>query len=125
MRVVAPAGLHDLKQSRDALRGAGASHEPDRGLALAGAGCQPAAAAGAAGRHAGWQRVEYAVGGGVPGGGTCATHQDHRIAMAFICLGMASKKPVSIDDGRPIVTSFPSFETLMADLGAQIVRANR
>ncbi len=63
--------------------------------------------------------------GGVPGGGTCATHLDHRIAMAFMCLGMASKKPVSIDDGGPIVTSFPSFETLMADLGAQIVRANR
>ncbi len=63
--------------------------------------------------------------GGVPGGGTCATYLDHRIAMAFMCLGMASKKPVSIDDGGPIVTSFPSFETLMADLGAQIVRANR
>ncbi|MGR3343588.1 MAG: 3-phosphoshikimate 1-carboxyvinyltransferase [Paracoccaceae bacterium] len=63
--------------------------------------------------------------GGVPGGGTCATFLDHRIAMAFMCLGMASKKPVSIDDGGPIVTSFPLFETMMADLGAQIVRANR
>ncbi len=63
--------------------------------------------------------------GGVPGGGTCATHLDHRIAMAFMCLGMAAKKPVNIDDGGPIVTSFPIFEDLMGGLGAQLVRANR
>ena len=61
---------------------------------------------------------------GVPGGGTCATHLDHRIAMSFMCLGMATQKPVSIDDGGPIATSFPIFERLMADLGAQIVRTN-
>ncbi len=63
--------------------------------------------------------------GGVPGGGTCATHLDHRIAMAFMCLGMAAIKPVNIDDGGPIVTSFPIFEGLMGGLGAQLVRANR
>ena len=63
--------------------------------------------------------------GGVPGGGTCATHLDHRIAMAFICLGMAAIKPVNIDDGGPIVTSFPIFEGLMGGMGAQIVRVNR
>lgn len=61
---------------------------------------------------------------GVPGGGTCATHLDHRIAMSFMCLGMATQKPVSIDDGGPIATSFPIFERLMADLGAQIIRTN-
>ncbi|MFZ1725643.1 MAG: 3-phosphoshikimate 1-carboxyvinyltransferase [Albidovulum sp.] len=63
--------------------------------------------------------------GGVPGGGTCATHIDHRIAMSFLVLGMAAQKPVSIDDGSPIATSFPVFEPLMAGLGAQIVRVNR
>ena len=61
---------------------------------------------------------------GVPGGGTCATHLDHRIAMSFLCLGMASGKPVRIDDGGPIDTSFPTFGVLMADLGAQLVRSN-
>ncbi len=61
---------------------------------------------------------------GVPGGGTCATHLDHRIAMSFMCLGMATQKPVSIDDGGPIATSFPIFERLMSELGAQIVRTN-
>lgn len=62
--------------------------------------------------------------GGVPGGGTCATHLDHRIAMSFLVLGMATKKPVSIDDAGPVSTSFPAFEPLMAKLGAQLTRQN-
>jgi 3-phosphoshikimate 1-carboxyvinyltransferase len=57
-------------------------------------------------------------GGPIAGGGLVATHHDHRIAMAFLCLGLAAEKPVSIDDGRMIATSFPSFFTLMNDLGA-------
>ncbi len=60
--------------------------------------------------------------GGVPGGATCATHIDHRIAMSFLILGLAAKKPVSVDDGSPIATSFPPFEGLMAGLGADIAR---
>ena len=60
--------------------------------------------------------------GGVPGGATCKTHIDHRIAMSFLVLGLAAQKPVSVDDGSPIATSFPLFEGLMAGLGAQIVR---
>jgi 3-phosphoshikimate 1-carboxyvinyltransferase len=60
--------------------------------------------------------------GNVPGGATCATHIDHRIAMSFMVLGLAATKPVSIDDGAPIATSFPVFEPLMAGLGAQISR---
>ncbi|MGH1331320.1 MAG: 3-phosphoshikimate 1-carboxyvinyltransferase [Paracoccaceae bacterium] len=60
--------------------------------------------------------------GNVPGGATCASHLDHRIAMSFLVLGLAAKKPVSIDDGTPIATSFPIFEALMGDLGAIIER---
>ena len=62
--------------------------------------------------------------GGVPGGATCQTHLDHRIAMSFLCLGMATKKPVSIEDGAPVATSFPIFEALMTRLGATITRNN-
>ncbi|WP_417806796.1 3-phosphoshikimate 1-carboxyvinyltransferase [Thioclava sp.] len=62
--------------------------------------------------------------GGVPGGATCASHLDHRIAMSFLVLGMAAQKPVSVDDGTPIATSFPIFEELMARLGASITRDN-
>ena len=60
--------------------------------------------------------------GGVPGGATCATQIDHRIAMSFLVLGLASKADVAIDDGSPIQTSFPVFEGLMQGLGARIER---
>ncbi|HMS94186.1 MAG TPA: 3-phosphoshikimate 1-carboxyvinyltransferase [Tabrizicola sp.] len=60
--------------------------------------------------------------GGVPGGATCATHIDHRIAMSFLVCGLAAKAPVGVDDGSPIQTSFPIFEGLMRGLGAEIER---
>ncbi|HSF91965.1 MAG TPA: 3-phosphoshikimate 1-carboxyvinyltransferase, partial [Paracoccaceae bacterium] len=60
--------------------------------------------------------------GNVPGGGTCETHLDHRIAMSFMCLGMATQKPVTIDDAGAIETSFPSFVPLMTELGANLTR---
>jgi 3-phosphoshikimate 1-carboxyvinyltransferase len=63
--------------------------------------------------------------GGVPGGGTAKTHLDHRIAMSFLVLGMATQKPVSVDDASPIATSFPVFEGLMRSLGAAITHDNR
>lgn len=71
-----------------------------------------------------WWIVTGLGAGNVPGGGTAASHLDHRIAMSFMCLGMAAQKPVSVDDGGPIATSFPIFEPLMAGLGAQLVRSN-
>ncbi|ATG49089.1 3-phosphoshikimate 1-carboxyvinyltransferase [Celeribacter ethanolicus] len=61
---------------------------------------------------------------GVKGGAICATHLDHRIAMSFLILGMASQEAVSVDDGGPIATSFPVFEKLMTGLGAHVVRGN-
>ena len=60
--------------------------------------------------------------GGMPGGATCATHLDHRIAMSFLVAGMAAQKPVSVDDASPILTSFPIFEGLMQTLGATLER---
>lgn len=58
----------------------------------------------------------------VPGGVTVASVLDHRIAMAFMVMGMATQKPMTVDDGSPIATSFPIFEKLMGDLGADLVR---
>lgn len=57
--------------------------------------------------------------GAVPGGGTVATHLDHRIAMAFLVMGLASEQPVKVDDTAMIATSFPEFSTLMERLGAR------
>jgi 3-phosphoshikimate 1-carboxyvinyltransferase len=54
------------------------------------------------------------------GAGRIAANLDHRIAMAFLVLGMAAERPVEIDDGSPIDTSFPGFVTLMNRLGAEI-----
>ncbi len=62
--------------------------------------------------------------GNVPGGGLAETFLDHRIAMSFLILGMGSEKPVRIDDGGPIVTSFPNFEPLMTKFGAKLTRDN-
>ena len=54
------------------------------------------------------------------GGGAIATHFDHRIAMSFLVMGMASARPVTVDDAEAIDTSFPGFEALMNGLGGRI-----
>ncbi|MHB2267251.1 3-phosphoshikimate 1-carboxyvinyltransferase [Aliihoeflea sp. PC F10.4] len=65
-------------------------------------------------------RVTGTPGGKGIGGGTVATHLDHRIAMAFLVMGFAAQKPVTVDDRAMIATSFPEFMNLMASLGAEI-----
>lgn len=69
-----------------------------------------------------WWIVTGTGAGSVPGGGLTYSHLDHRIAMSFLCLGMAAQQPVRVDDAGPIVTSFPIFEPLMASLGAELER---
>jgi 3-phosphoshikimate 1-carboxyvinyltransferase len=54
------------------------------------------------------------------GGATIAVKLDHRIGMSFLVLGLASQKPIGIDDGAAIDTSFPGFAGLMNRLGAAI-----
>jgi len=57
-------------------------------------------------------------GGAVRGGGTVSTHMDHRIAMSFLTMGLASEKSVTVDDVTMIATSFPEYQDLMRGLGA-------
>ena len=71
-----------------------------------------------------WWSVTGQGPGGVPGGARVEARLDHRIAMSFLCLGMAAKKPVTVDDAGPIATSFPMFESLMEGLGAVFRRDN-
>lgn len=68
---------------------------------------------------------DFLVVRGVPGGrglggGKVETHLDHRIAMSFLVLGLATEKPVTVDDTSMIATSFPEFLPLMQSLGADI-----
>jgi 3-phosphoshikimate 1-carboxyvinyltransferase len=60
------------------------------------------------------------LGGRPRGNAAIAARLDHRIAMAFLVMGLAAERPVSIDDGETINTSFPGFVRLMNGLGASI-----
>ncbi len=67
-----------------------------------------------------WLKVKGRPDGkGLGGGAEVATHLDHRIAMSFLVMGMASENPVKVDDTSPIATSFPQFVPLMRELGAE------
>lgn len=57
--------------------------------------------------------------GRVRGGGTVATHMDHRIAMSALVMGLNAETPVTADDTAFIATSFPDFADMMRELGAK------
>jgi 3-phosphoshikimate 1-carboxyvinyltransferase len=57
--------------------------------------------------------------GAVPGGGRVTTALDHRIAMSFLIMGLASQNPIAVDDTSFIATSFPGFVETMRRLGAE------
>ena len=71
-----------------------------------------------------WLAVRGA-GGPPEGGARIEVNLDHRIAMAFLVLGAASRKGISVDDAQPIETSFPGFAALMNGLGARIEESDR
>ena len=62
--------------------------------------------------------IEGSGGAPLPGGGPIATKLDHRIAMSFAVAGLVSQGGVTIDDMRPVATSFPTFLPLLQSLGA-------
>ncbi|HET9398366.1 MAG TPA: 3-phosphoshikimate 1-carboxyvinyltransferase [Sphingomicrobium sp.] len=58
--------------------------------------------------------------GKVRGGARVATLGDHRIAMAFLTLGLAAERPIEVDEAEMIGTSFPGFVEVMGSMGADI-----
>jgi len=55
------------------------------------------------------------------GGAPVTTHGDHRIAMSFLILGMASQNGIKVDEAEMIGTSFPNFVELMTGLGGEFL----
>jgi 3-phosphoshikimate 1-carboxyvinyltransferase len=110
-------------KGRTVMRGLGELRvkESDRLAAIA----RGLAACGVAAAIEGDDLVVEGQDGPPPGGATVETQLDHRPAMAFLVFGMAARKPVAIDDGATIATSFPDFTALMNGLGATIAPAVR
>jgi 3-phosphoshikimate 1-carboxyvinyltransferase len=60
--------------------------------------------------------IDGTGGDAIPGGGTVATHLDHRIAMSMTIAALHARAPVTIDDVSPVATSYPVFFDQLADL---------
>ncbi|WP_404381101.1 3-phosphoshikimate 1-carboxyvinyltransferase [Caenispirillum salinarum] len=90
--------------------------ESDRLTAMA----EGLAACGAVVRIEGDDLIVEGTGTAPRGGATVPVDLDHRIAMSFLVLGMATAEPVAVDDAAAIDTSFPGFARLMNGLGAAI-----
>jgi 3-phosphoshikimate 1-carboxyvinyltransferase len=71
-----------------------------------------------------WEEGDSLIveGAGEPprGGADVLAHQDHRIAMSFLVMGLGALQPVAVDSANMIATSFPNFVSLMQLLGGQI-----
>jgi len=80
------------------------------------------AANGVAVEIAGDDLIVTGQAGSVAGGGRVAVRHDHRTAMSFLAMGVATDAPVTVDDAGPMDTSFPGFTELMNGLGADISR---
>ena len=58
--------------------------------------------------------------GGKIAGGKVNSYDDHRIAMSFAIAGLISKHSLTIKDTKNISTSFPSFVTILRELGVEV-----
>ena len=58
--------------------------------------------------------------GGKITGGKVNSYDDHRIAMSFAIAGLISKHSLTIMDTKNISTSFPTFVTILRDLGVEV-----
>ena len=77
-------------------------------------------ACGVDARDEGDSLIVEGLGGPPAGGGNVQAHHDHRIAMSFLVMGLAARRPVTVDSADMIATSFPDFVSLMQSLGAWI-----
>ena len=60
---------------------------------------------------------------GQPGGATCKTHIDHRIAMSFAVAGLLASGVTRIEGAEAAAVSLPEFYSLLGSMGASIEAA--
>jgi 3-phosphoshikimate 1-carboxyvinyltransferase len=60
------------------------------------------------------------IGGSILRGGEVNPHRDHRLAMSLAIAGLASQKPVIVQDANIIAESFPNFLDILNYLGASV-----
>lgn len=60
------------------------------------------------------------IDGGEMGGGSVASHSDHRIAMSFSVASLRAKDDIQITDCANVATSFPDFVGLAKSVGIQL-----
>ena len=77
-------------------------------------------ACGVEAREDGDALIVEGLGAAPRGGAEVRTHDDHRIAMSFLVMGLAAEQPVTVDSAGMIATSFPGFVALMQSLGGRI-----
>ena len=77
-------------------------------------------ACGVEAREDGDALIVQGLGAAPRGGAEVRTHDDHRIAMSFLVMGLAAEQPVTVDSAGMIATSFPGFVALMQSLGGRI-----
>ncbi len=77
-------------------------------------------ACGISAREEGDTLIVEGCAGQPPGGARVAAHNDHRIAMSFLVLGLAAQAPVEVDSAGMIDTSFPGFVGLMRSIGGRV-----
>ena len=108
-----PAGAEDAFAARAA---ANSLAESDRLAAMA----SGLVAAGVELEEGSDSLVIHGTGRPPKGGVSIASGLDHRIAMAFLVLGMVSENPITVTGAETINTSFPGFVDLMNGLGADL-----
>lgn len=74
--------------------------------------------------HADGLAIEGRGGDPLPGGARIETRLDHRIAMSMAIAGLVARSPITLDDARPIATSYPDFIATAEALGARAIWAN-
>ncbi len=62
------------------------------------------------------------MGGSLLPGGKVDSHQDHRLAMSLAVAGLGAQKQVQIDHAEVFSESFPSFTSILGELGASVVK---